>query len=155
MRADQRKGACLDFDAGTFWRLKNDWDTTLGLQAENLFETEVDPTIGKLRRQVAAGVAIRPLSGPPERKRKLLLTGDLWDLTEGGSFFSKLRLGAEAVIRPWLSIRGGLRGGYLTAGATADFHEARLDFATYSDELGPRPGDREDRRYSLSFGFEF
>jgi len=157
LRKFQRKGANVDFDAGTFWRLKNDWDTTLGLYAENIFETEIDPSIGRLKRQFSVGAAIRPLEGPPERKRKLVLAADLWDITDAGSgtIFSRLRFGAEAFIRPWLSIRTGLRGGYPSAGFTAAFREARLDFATYSDEIGPRPGDREDRRYSVSFGFEF
>ncbi len=156
LRDAQRKGATADFDAGTFWRLKNDWDTTLGLAVANIFESEIDPSIGRLRREWALGATIKPLSGPPERKRKLLLAADLWDVTgTDGTFFSRLRLGAEALLYPWLKVRGGLRGGYPTAGFTAEFREARLDVATYSDERGPRPGDREDRRYSLSFGFEF
>ncbi|RCK79781.1 MAG: hypothetical protein OZSIB_3935 [Candidatus Ozemobacter sibiricus] len=156
LRAEQRKGATADFDAGTFWRLKNDWDTTLGLSVSNLLESEVDPSIGRLRREWAVGATIKPLSGPPERKRKLLLAADLWDIAgTDGTFFSRLRLGAEALVVPWLKVRTGVRGGYPTAGFTAEFREARLDFATYSEELGPRPGDREDRRYSLSFGFEF
>jgi hypothetical protein len=155
LRRQEFKGTTFDFDGGVLYQLSNPWFSSVGLHVANLFETEIDPTIGQVKRQVAIGTAIRPLSGPVERKKKLILAADLWDVTGEGTFMNRLRLGLEASPRPWLKIRGGVRGGYLTAGATAEFREAWCEFATYSEEIGPRPGDREDRRYSLTLGFEF
>lgn len=155
LRNDALKGAALDLDGGVLYRLSNPWNQSIGLSVRNVFESEIDARIGRLPRRVDIGTAIRPLTGTTERSRKLLLAADLADVTSDGTFFSKLRLGMEARMRTWLTVRGGLRGGYLSAGATAKFREARFDFATYSEELGPRPGDREDRRYSLSLAVDF
>lgn len=155
LRDDALKGAALDIDGGVLYRLSNPWNQSVGLSVSNLFESEIDSRIGRLPRRVDIGTAIRPLSGSAERSRKLLLAADLADITSDGTFFSKLRLGMEARMRTWLTLRGGMRGGYLSAGATAKFREARFEFATYSEELGPRPGDREDRRYSLSMAVDF
>lgn len=155
LRDDARKGAAFDLDGGVLYRLSNAWNQSIGLSVSNLFESEVDPSIGRLPRRVDIGTAVRPLTGSSSRTRKLLLAADLADVTSDGTFFSKLRLGLETLPRPWLTLRGGVRGGYLSAGATATFREARIEFATYSEELGPRPGDREDRRYSLSLAINF
>jgi|GEM_PF-774754 len=153
LRSNEFKGATFDFDGGTFWKLKNKWNSTIGLFVANLFESEIDPSIGRLRRVVSLGTTIRPLKG--ENAQKLMLAADYWDLGGSGSEMSKRRLGMEFQALKWLKLRGGIRGGYLSAGCTATFREARLEFATYSEEVGPRPGDREDRRYSVSLGIEF
>ena len=156
LRDNQFKGATADLDAGMLWKLNNNpWNPTLGMFVGNIFETEIDPTIGRLRRQYGIGASFRPLTGPPERNRKLLLTADYWDQGDEGNWLTKMRLGLEAELRSWLKVQTGLRGGYLTAGFSADFGEGRVDFATYSVERGPRPGDHEDRRYSASLAFEF
>jgi len=155
LRNDSLKGAALDIDGGVLYKLANPWNQTVGFSVSNVFESEIDARIGRLPRRVDVGTAIRPLSGSPERSRKLLLAADLADITSDGTLFSKLRLGMEARMRTWLTLRGGLRGGYLSAGATAKFREARFEFATYSEELGERPGDREDRRYSVSMAVDF
>ncbi len=155
LRNDALKGAAFDLDGGVLYKLANPWNQTVGLSVSNVFESEIDSRIGRLPRRVDVGTAIRPLSGSPERSRKLLLAADLADITSDGTLFSKLRLGMEARMRTWLTLRGGLRGGYLSAGATAKFREARFEFATYSEELGERPGDREDRRYSVSMAVDF
>ncbi len=155
LRRAQFKGPAVDCDGGILWRLRNPYNQTVGLFVGNLFESEFDPLIGHLHRQVGIGTALRPLFGPQERNDKLLLTADLWDINGEGTFWSRLRLGAEARLRSWLKIQGGIRGGYLTAGASGKFREARVQIATYSEETGTRPGDLEDRRYSLSINFEF
>ncbi|MBI3038966.1 hypothetical protein HYY75_07955 [bacterium] len=67
LRAGRTKGETFDFDGGTFWQLNNPWNQTLGLTVFNVFETEIDPTIGSLRRRLNLGTTIRPLTGPPDR----------------------------------------------------------------------------------------
>ena len=156
LRDNQFKGSTADMDAGMLWKLNNNpWNPVLGMYIGNIFETEVDPTIGRLRRQFGVGASFRPLSGPDERNRKLLLAADYWDQTGDGAWMSNFRLGMEVKLRSWLKVQVGLRGGYMCTGFSADFGEGRIDFATYSEERGSRPGDLEDRRYSLSLGFEF
>jgi hypothetical protein len=148
-------GVTGDLDFSTFWKLENPWNQTVGLTVGNLLHNQIDPNIGELRPWVSVGTAIRPLSGPPERRKKLLLAADLWDVSRDVSVGSKVRLGIEAIPRPWLILRGGLRGGYLTGGFTTSFRLIQFDFATYSEELGSRPGNHEDRRYSASLSAVF
>lgn len=155
LRRNELRGATLDFDGGVIYQLQNPWRSSIGAFVGNILESEIDPRIGRLPRQYGIGVSIRPLSGSTEHSDKLLLGADLWDVTGGGSFMQRLRLGGEAKLLSWLTIQVGLRGGYPTAGCKADFGDARMEFATYGEELGPHTGDNEDRRYSLSFGFEF
>ncbi len=155
LRDAQYKGTGMDFDAGTFWVLDNSFQQTIGVVIHNVIETELDPLVGRLPRQFCLGTAIKPLNGGPERKQKLVLAADLWDFTGGGAMLNHLRLGVEGKPRPWLTLRGGVRAGYLTAGCTMRFRVARFDFATYSEELGNRPGDREDRRYSGELSLDF
>lgn len=148
-------GNTLDLDVGTFWALDNAWWQTVGLTAGNVFNNEIDPSIGNLKPWVALGTAIRPLSGNFERKQKLLLAADLWNVSDDISWFSKLRLGMEGKPRSWLTLRCGIRGGYWSGGLSAVFRMVHVDFASYSDETGPRPGDREDRRTSMSLSLNF
>lgn len=155
LRDAQFKGSGMDFDAGTFWQLDNDFQQSIGLTVRNVLETELDPLVGRLQRQFCLGTAIRPLTGNPERKQKLVLAADLWDFTADGALLNHVRLGVEGKPRPWLTLRGGVRAGYLSAGCTLRFRVARFDFATYSEELGARPGDREDRRYSGELSLDF
>jgi hypothetical protein len=149
------KGATFDLDGGILWRLANPWYPSLGLAINNVLGTEVDPLIGRLPRQIAVGAAIRPLGGPPERNRKLVLAADLHDVDGRGTLFTRLRVGAEVEMHRYIKIRGGFRGGYPTAGFTADFGDARFEAAVWSEELGDRPGDREDRRYGAHASFAF
>jgi len=155
LRDDALKGATFDLDGGILYKLSNPWNQSLGLSVSNVFESEIDPRIGRLPRRIDIGTAIRPLTGSTARSRKLVLAADFADVANDGTLFSKLRLGMEAAVRTWLTLRGGVRGGYLSAGATAKFREAKVEFATYSEETGPRPGDHEDRRYSLSLAIDF
>ncbi|MFZ2955746.1 MAG: hypothetical protein WA705_02470 [Candidatus Ozemobacteraceae bacterium] len=155
LRSNQRYGAAFDFDAATYWELDNPWHTRVGGVIRNVLAAEIDPIIGTLKREVGLGVSVRPLGGPPDRNRKLLLAADIWNPQDDGGPLSHLRLGGEAWVRPWLAVRAGVRGGWLSAGVEADFQVVRLEISTYGEEIGPRTGDREDRRYRLALGIEF
>ncbi len=150
-------GGTLDLDSALMAHLETPLDTTLGIHIENLLHAEVDSVLGRLPRRARIGAAIRPLTGDTERRNRLVLALDIVDLTGDDSLFKRVRMGAEARRWPrdWMDVRAGLRGGYLSFGATGRFQVARIDFATYSEELGSNPGFLEDRRYSISLGLEF
>lgn len=148
-------GVAFDFDLGALWQLTNPWQASFGVFAGNVLESEISPEAGSLHRQLALGFAIKPLSGPPERSDKLLLAADYWDVDGKGTFMTNLRLGMEAKFSEIVKLQIGFRSGYPTAGITMHWGDARLEAATYAEELGVHPGDLEDRRYSLSMGFEF
>lgn len=155
LRKNEYGGVAMDLDLGTIWHLNNPWYPSIGLFAANILESTLDADVGRLKRRISLGTAIRPLSGSPERNQKLMLAADIWDLASDASFFVNIRMGAEYKLTKNLKIRGGIRSGYLTCGFTADFRDARIEYATYGEEIGLQAGDCEDRRHSISFLFEF
>lgn len=62
-----------------------------------------------------------------------------------GSFFKHVNWGVEMPIR-WFSLRAGFHQGYITAGFGVNLKYARLDFATYGEELAEGPGRLQSRR---------
>lgn len=65
----------------------------------------------------------------------------------------KVHFGVEIGL-PLLDIRAGFNQGYYTAGVGLNLGLIRMDAATYGEELGAYPGQREDRRYMVQFSFE-
>ena len=155
LKDTDQSGVALDIDLGALWQINNPWEPSFGIFVGNLIESEFSPEIGSAKRQYAAGFSIKPLSGPPERNDKLILAADYWDTGKDGSFLTKLRFGMNAKLSEWFSFQAGIRAGYLTGGFSADWNDARIELATYAEELGKRPGDKEDRRYAASLAFEF
>ncbi len=155
LKANKFNGVTGDIDFGTFWALDNKYWQTLGLTVGNIFENNLDDNVGHLNRWLAFGTSIHPLSGPQERQEKLLFAADYWSMDEGGSFLSNIRIGLEGKPYDWLALRMGVRGGYISAGLTTTFRLLQLDYATYSEELGPRPGSLEDRRHTVSISAVF
>lgn len=150
-----RTGAAFDVDLGALWQLTDPLQASLGIFAGNILESEISPEIGNLHRQIAIGASFKPLTGPPERSDKLLLAADYWDVDGKGSLMTKLRLGLEAKLSEIVKLQLGFRAGCPTGGFSLHWGDASFEAATYAEELGKHPGDEEDRRYSLSFGFEF
>jgi hypothetical protein len=148
-------GVAFDFDLGAVWQLSNPWQASFGLFAGNILESEFSAEAGYMKRQYGLGFAIKPLTGPPERNDKLTIAADYFDSQEGGSGLTKLRLGMDAKLSKYVSLQTGFNGGYPTAGISINFGDARVQAATYAEELGEHPGDKEDRRYSISAAFEF
>ncbi len=148
-------GVAFDFDLGAVWQLSNPWQASFGVFAGNILESEFSAEAGYMRRQFGLGFAIKPLTGPPERNDKLTLAADYFDSQEGGSALTKIRLGMDAKLSKYVSLQTGFNGGYPTAGISINWGDARVQAATYGEELGDRPGDKEDRRYSISAAFEF
>lgn len=148
-------GATLDFDLGALWQLNNPLNPSLGFMVGNVLGSEFSSEVGSLRRHYAAGISIKPLSGPPERNERLIFALDYWDDGRDTSSFNKVRLGSQLRVSDHIHLLAGLRSGYLTGGFTLAWRDLHLQAATYSEELGKRPGDKEDRRYTASLNLEF
>lgn len=148
-------GATLDFDLGALWQLNNPLNTSLGLMVGNVLGSEFSSEVGSLNRHYAAGISIKPLTGPPERNERLVFALDYWDDGADTSFFNKVRLGSQLRVSDHIHLLAGLRSGYLTGGFALAWRDLRLQAATYSEELGKRPGDKEDRRYTASLNLQF
>ncbi|NCB38215.1 MAG: hypothetical protein EOM80_05535 [Erysipelotrichia bacterium] len=150
-----RSGVALDFDLGAIWQLNNPWQTSIGIFAGNMLSSEFSEEAGTLKRQLAVGTSIKPLTGPPERNEKLILAADYWETGDNTTALTKLRLGMQLRVAKYLHLLCGLRSGYPTAGLAFAWHDLKIQAATYGEELGQRPGDREDRRQAISMTLEF
>jgi hypothetical protein len=71
----------------------------------------------------------------------------------GGAFFKHVNLGVEALIRRWVFLRLGFHQGYWTAGIGVDARFAKLDLATYQEEMSSSPGRLGSRRIALRLAF--
>ena len=155
LRDTEKTGVALDFDLGALWQLNNPWKTTFGMFAGNLLSSDFSEEAGNLKRQFAVGASIRPLTGPAERNEKLLLAADYWETGEDSAGLAKLRLGMQLRLTRHLHLLAGLRGGYPTGGIAFAWHDLKIQAASYGEEIGQRPGEREDRRTSVSANLEF
>lgn len=71
-----------------------------------------------------------------------------------GSIWKHVNFGVEFALRQWFILRTGIHQGNITAGASLQSPVARLEFATYAEELGLNPGTLSSRRFigQLVFG---
>lgn len=150
-----RTGTALDFDLGALWQLNNSWQTSIGIFAGNILSSDYSAEAGTMKRQFAIGTSIKPLTGPPERNEKLILAVDYWETGDDRTGLSKVRAGMQIRLSKNLHLMAGLRGGYPTAGLALAWNDLKIQAATYGEEIGQRPGEREDRRTSASFNLEF
>lgn len=70
-----------------------------------------------------------------------------------GSVWKHVNAGVEFAMRSWLILRTGLHQGNFTVGASLQSSVAKLEFATYEEELGLNPGVLSSRRYMLRLVF--
>jgi hypothetical protein len=150
-----RTGTAVDFDLGALWQLNNAWQTSIGMFAGNILGSDYSEEAGTMKRQFAIGTSIKPLAGPPERNEKLLLAADYWETGDDRTGLAKVRLGMQLRLSKYLQILAGLRSGYVTGGLAIGWHDLRINIASYGEETGQRPGEREDRRTSVTFNLEF
>ncbi|NBY20640.1 hypothetical protein EBQ74_10465 [bacterium] len=66
-----------------------------------------------------------------------------------GKFLKHLNVGFEIPIGV-LTLRGGLRQGWISGGFGLNFKYAKLDFATYGEELSSGPGRLQSRRFGVT-----
>lgn len=66
-----------------------------------------------------------------------------------GSVWKHVNLGMEFALRTWLILRTGLHQGNITGGISLQSPVAKLEFATYEEELALNPGVLSSRRFML------
>jgi hypothetical protein len=97
---------------------------------------------------VKAGVSFRPIN-------RVLVASDLTDLLnrQGENFFKKFHLGGEcdltATERLGFVFRAGFNQGYPTLGVSARLMVLHLDYTFFSEEIGRRPGELEERQHAV------
>jgi hypothetical protein len=148
-------GTALDLDFGGLWQLNNPLRPTIGFFVGNLFGARFSDDAGRLQRQLGIGASIKPLTGDYERNDRITLAAEYFDDGGHGDFFTRLRLGGEVQVAQGAHLSAGLRAGYPTFGFSFNWRDVRLELAQYSEELGRRPGDFEDRRYVIGGALEF
>ena len=72
-----------------------------------------------------------------------------------GSFLTRLNAGAELELLNMLSLRGGLRGGYLTAGVGLDLFVFEVNAAVWAEETGFYLGDAPQMAGNLEIAFRY
>ena len=72
-----------------------------------------------------------------------------------GSFWTRLNLGADVTLLRMLSLRAGLNGGYLTAGAGLDLLFMEVNVAVFSQENGLYAGAERVMGGSVDFSLRF
>ncbi len=148
-------GTALDFDFGGLWQLNNPLNSTIGIFVGNVLGSSFSSDAGRLERQFGIGASIKPLTGDFERNERIVVGAEYFDDGGVGNFFTRLRLGGEVKVADGMRVSGGVRSGYPTYGVSFEWRDLRLQFAQYSEELGRRPGDFEDRRYVIGGSLEF
>lgn len=154
--SDLVKGTDLALDIGVLYTLPYDWPvrTDVGLSIQNLPKMDFGNARDQ-KTQANIGIAIQ------KHFAKCCLVGalDYRDLThaleEDDDIAKRLHMGLELQLPKILAVRAGLNQGYATYGVTLDFRFVRLDFASYTEEVGAYAGQRDDRRYvgQLTFGW--
>ena len=155
LKDTDRTGLAFDADVGALWQLTNPMKTTFGIFIGNILESKFSDETGRLKRVYSVGASIKPLTGEQERNDKLLLACEYIDDGEDINYLNKIRLGARFKVARGFYLQTGVKGGYLTGGVDYTWNDLTFTAATYGEELGKRPGDREDRRYAVDASLRF
>ena len=155
LKDTDRTGLAFDADAGALWQLTNPMKTTFGVFIGNLLKAKYSDETGRMKRTYSVGASIKPLTGEQERNDKLLLACEYIDDGAHINCLNKLRLGATIKLARGFHLLAGVKGGYLTGGLDYSWNDLTFTAATYGEELGNRPGDREDRRYAVDASLRF
>jgi hypothetical protein len=144
---DQKSGAGFSLDLGAIYTLPfKVVKTDIGLSIQNVPQMDMGDA-KNIKTQANIGVAVEKSFA----KFRLIGALDYMDLTqsleEDNDFAKRLHMGLELKTPFFVSVRTGVNQGYFTAGITADFRFLRLDFATYTEEVGAFAGQRSDQRY--------
>ncbi len=155
LKDTDRTGLAFDADAGALWQLTNPMKTTFGMFIGNLLKAKYSDETGRMKRVYSVGASIKPLTGEQERNDKLLLACEYIDDGEHINCINKIRLGATIKLARGFHLLAGVKGGYLTGGLDYSWNDLTFSASTYGEELGIRPGDREDRRYAVDASLRF
>ena len=155
LKDTDRTGLAFDADVGALWQLTNPMKTTFGVFVGNLLKAKFSDETGRLKRVYSVGASIKPLTGEQERNDRLLLACEYIDDGEHINCLNKIRLGATIKVVRGFHLLAGVKGGYLTGGLDYSWNDLTFTASTYGEELGKRPGDREDRRYAVDASLRF
>jgi hypothetical protein len=172
-------GMGFDFGVQANWRL-----LTLGMSLRDIGHTKFAYTIGNLDVDAGTlddtgvevtdtyaapmtlrlGAAVHPkipflsfLADPQVHAEVAipLVNEDNYSDYNIGSFWTRLNLGADVTLLKMLSLRTGLNGGYLTAGAGLDLLFMEVNVAVFSQETGLYAGDERVMGGSVDFSLRF
>ena len=155
LKDTDRTGLAFDADVGVLWQITNPMQPTIGAFIGNVFESKFSDEAGRLTRYYSIGASIKPLPGDQKRSDKLVLACEYFDEGTHVNALNKIRLGARIQVARGCHLLTGVKGGYLTGGIDYSWNDLTFSAATYGEELGKRPGDREDRRYAVDASLRF
>ena len=155
LKDTDKSGVALDFDLSAMWQINNPMNPTLGLFVGNVLNAKFSDDAGNLERQLGIGASIKPLTGDLERSNRIMLAAEYWDNGSEGNFFKKMRFGGQFKLNRFLNAHLGVRSGYPTYGVSFSWRDIEVHAAAYSEELGKRPGDFEDKRCAFGATLEF
>lgn len=133
---------------------------TLGLAYQDIGNAPnfSDP-IQDNQQSLTVGFALHPTFGSPELPFKAHFAFDVRGVNQKRDFTNKLNLGAELEFPQFWnfftpSVRLGGNQLYFTGGVTLDFKYAKLEYASYGEEMGKFTRQQESRRHTFSLGFD-
>lgn len=150
-----KSGLAFDCDFGAIWQITNPIRPTVGIFVGNVLESKFSDEAGKYKRHFSVGTSIKPLPGDAERAERLVLGFEYYDDGSHENSFNKIRLGGRVRLAKGCNLLFGVKSGYLTGGIDFNFKDISFAASTYAEELGARPGDREDRRYAVDAALRF
>jgi len=109
---------------------------------------------------ITAGATLRPipeaLSGFVDLALSLELQDPVGAIKDKLTFWHMVHAGVEAsFFKGFLSLRGGLNRGYLSAGFGLDLFILEANVAVFTEELGIRPGDKPRTGVSMDIAIRF
>ena len=155
LRDTDKSGLAFDCDIGAVWQITNPIRPILGVFVGNLLESKFSDEAGRNNRLFSIGTSIKPLPGDEKRAEKLILACEYYDDGSHVNSFNKIRLGGRFELTNGCHLLFGVKSGYLTGGIDFSFKDVSFAVSTYGEELGARPGDREDRRYAVDASLRF
>jgi len=157
------RGTGVGFDIGfkgsipTFGKSwLNSLKPTAGFTWQDVGNTRFSGLAPNTPQSITIGLAVHPEWG----KWTFHVANDFRELNQDSPFLTKWHIGAEAVApKIWKIFRPSFRVGgnqaYISGGASLDFKYAKLEFATYAEDVGKVIREKPLRRIAanLSFGF--
>lgn len=147
---DREKGDGFSLDLGLIYRLPfvQAMATDIAIAFQNVPEMDMGEAVD-IESQTNIGIAGTKAIG----LYQAILALDVRDITKNqesdGDLAKRIHMGGEVRFPKIFSLRAGFYQGYMSVGCSAAFKYARLDFASYVEEVGAYAGQRDDRRYAL------
>ena len=156
-------------DLGAIYTFDAPLSPSLGLSVLNIGKMDFDGQYGEQPMTVNIGAAIEPNISFLHKTRVALDYVDLLNANktrvyqnnsykdyDDTDMIKRIRFGATTMLydNSWsaLELAGGIYQGAYTAGLDFTVTVFRIGVSTYQEQIGPKSGDQEDRRYSVNLG---